>query len=32
MNREPKRKSQIANAALLKHLRFNGVDDPGDLD
>ena len=32
VNREPKRKSQIANAALLKHLRFGGVDDPGNLD
>ena len=32
VNRKPKRKSQIANAALLKHLRFSGVDHPGNLD
>jgi hypothetical protein len=32
MNGEPQRKSQIANAALLKHLRLSGVDYPGYLD
>ena len=32
VNREPQRKSQIANAALLKHLRLSRVDHSGNLD
>src|ERR671923_1436103 len=32
MNREPQRKSQIANAALLKHLRLRRIDHTGNLD
>ena len=32
MDWEPQRKSQIANAALLKHLRLGGVDHPRNLD
>src|ERR671913_1182319 len=32
VHREPQRKSQIANPALLKHLRLSGVDHPGNLD
>jgi len=32
VNRKPQRKSQITNAALLKHLRLSGVDHPGNLD
>jgi hypothetical protein len=28
VNREPQRKSEIANPAALKHFRFGAIDDP----
>src|SRR5687767_7783175 len=32
VNREPQRKSQIMNAALLEHLRLSDIDHSGNLD
>jgi len=31
VNREPQRKSEIANAASLKHFGFSGIDHAGNL-